>query len=124
MLKYTVVKQKIAMSSNKEVCYYPRLTKRREVGLEELADMVRNYSTYSRGDFMGLIALLEDLIPDLLMDGCNVKLGKIGTFQLHAHTKSAQTEEEVTWRNFLSVKPRCIPKFDIRLSQVNFQRVK
>ncbi len=103
--------------------YYPRITQRSVVDLDALADMVQRNSSFSRGDFKGMITLLEDLIPTLLKDGRTVKLGNLGTFQLHAHTQSASTKEGVTWRNFLSLKPKCIPRFEVRLSEVSFTRV-
>lgn len=76
--------------------YHPILNLGPVVGLEELAEMIGNKSTMSRGDILGVLAEVETTVCYMLENGHPVKLGILGTFFPSIETKSVDTPEEVT----------------------------
>ena len=58
----------------------PQMQLQAPVGFEQIAEMIQQKSTMSRGDIMGVLAELEPSISVMLENGHPVDLGLIGTF--------------------------------------------
>ena len=68
------------------------------VGFEQIAEMIQQKSTMSRGDIMGVLAELEVTTCYMLENGHPVTLGLMGTFYPAIETESALKPEDVTSR--------------------------
>lgn len=109
-VKYKVVTKKPGgAAGNHPVKYYPILTDRQGMNLRQLSDLISVRTTLTRGDVMAVIETLIESIPDLLMDGYNVKLGDFGTFSLHASAKGQDDPDKVRGRDITSVKMSFLP---------------
>lgn len=125
MLKYIIVKQGNPFNENDEEMYYPRLTGRNNYDIDDVADLISRQSSLSKGDVVATLIALEDVIPQALISGHKVSLGKLGSFSLQAGASTSPEEAQVSWRNFrkLSTRFSSGEALKIRLSDVHFQRV-
>ena len=125
MLRYKIIEQRNALDKDKKVMYYPRLTNRRKYDIYDLAEEISLRCTLNRADVIATLVSLEEVLPEFLRNGRTVDLGRLGTFSIQAHTRSALHREEVTWRNFLNLKAKFRPgkALKINLFDVNFKRV-
>ena len=105
--------------------YFPRLTNRTKYNLHDVADMISRRSTLNKADIVATLVSLEEVIPEFLQGGGIVDLGYLGTFSIQANVGTSATEEEVSWRNFKSVKAKFRPgkALKINLTDVHFKRV-
>ncbi len=124
MLKYKIVKQRNALSDTKEEMYYPRLTERIKRNLDDVAEMISDQSSLSKGDVLSTLMSLEGIIPKLLRSGNQVELGDLGTFSLHAKGNSSSTKSEVSWRSFQKIitRFRAGKALEISLAEVHFSK--
>ena len=125
MLYYTIIKQQNTLGEGKEDMYYPRLTGRQQITLEDIAEIISERSSLTRTDITATLVSLEDIIPEMLIRGYTVKLGDLGTFSLHAKVETSPERSLVTWRSFKKMITRFRPgkALKIRLSDVKFKRV-
>ncbi|MCW0482230.1 HU family DNA-binding protein [Gaoshiqia sediminis] len=94
-VKYRLVKQATpGVKGGGHYKYYARACDRRKITLDELADMLEKRSSLSRGDIIGTLVGMIDLIPDLLLNNHTIELGQLGTFSLNL--KSHASEEPRT----------------------------
>lgn len=125
-ISYKVVsKRPGGIAGENSAKYYPSLTNRRKVDLNEISDLITARSTFSRGDVIGVMRSLIDLIPDLLQDGRNVRLDGFGTFSLHASSKGKEDPQKVTSRDITGLKMAFLPDKRIKqkLTQTKFTKV-
>jgi predicted histone-like DNA-binding protein len=107
---YKVVSKKPGLSSpDSPTKYYPVLTGRRQSDIRDVCRILSESSTVTAGDIRGVLEGLIKLIPDLLMEGCTVKLDGFGTFSLHASAKGKESREKVTSRDITGVKMSFLP---------------
>lgn len=97
-IKFFKYKRKVNINGVTVDKYHPILHLGVEVGFEELAEMVSNKSTMSRGDILGVLAEIETAAWYMLENGHTVKLGLFGSFMPAIETKSVDSPEDVTSR--------------------------
>ena len=124
MLKYKIVKQRNTLGEGKEEIYYPRLTGRRNYGLDHVAKIIGLRSTVTRIDIAAILAAFEELIPELLKEGSSVKLGELGTFSIHARATASSDKSKVSARNFkeVNIRFKAGKALKLKLSQVKFRK--
>lgn len=124
MLKYKVVKQRNALDQNREEMYYVTLTRSTKFDLDQVAEMITERSSLTKGDVVATLVQLETIIPKLLIDGRRVELGNLGTFSLQAQSETSKDESEISWRSFKKLTTRFRPgkALKIHLSEVNFRQ--
>lgn len=124
MLKYKVIKQRNALHESKEEMYYVRLTKSVKYDLDQVAETIADRSALTKADVVATLVSLENLIPKLLIDGCRVELGNLGTFSLQAESESSKDESKISWRSFKKLTTRFRPgkALKIHLSSVKFRQ--
>ena len=125
MLRYKIIKQRNALDKDKSEMFYPRLTGRQHYELNDVAKMISERSSLTKGDIVATLVSLEEIIPKLLISGHTVKLGELGTFSLHAKTSTSPDESQVTWRSFndLITRFRAGKALKILLSDVSFRKM-
>jgi predicted histone-like DNA-binding protein len=83
--------------------YYATVATRGTTDLDGLADLVSKFSSLSKGDVHSVLLNLLDAIPNELLDGKVVKLGKLGSLSLNVDSEGVATAEEVTGDRVKSV---------------------
>lgn len=115
------------MAGERPTRYYPALTNRRTQDLRDICETISGRSSLTNGDVMAVVVSLMELVPDLLLDGYNVRLDGFGIFSLHASGKGKDTPEEVTFRDITGVKMAFLPDKHIKRRlrhQTKFSKVK
>lgn len=127
-VKYKVVSKRPGAIAGKKIAprYYPVLTERRLVELRELCEEIALRSSYSTGDVVGIVESLISMIPHYLQQGCTVKLGEFGSFNLHASSDGKVNPEDVTSRDISKVKMTFLPSKLVKrqLALTKFTKVK
>ncbi|UXP33475.1 hypothetical protein N6H18_05850 [Reichenbachiella agarivorans] len=125
-IKYKVVSKRPAgIAGVNDPRYYPILTNRKVSDLDDVCRMISKRSTFNEADVIGVIHSLIDLIPELVMDGRNVKLDGLGIFSVHASAVGKQTPEEVSARDISKLKLAFLPSKKIKneLIKAEFKKV-
>jgi len=94
--------------------YYPVLTDREPVNLEQLCNRITQRSTFTKPDVVGVIQSLIDLLPELLLDGKNIKIDGFGTFSIHASATGKQNPNEVSAEDISRLKLAFLPDKKIK----------
>jgi predicted histone-like DNA-binding protein len=126
-IPYKVVSKKPGgMAGENTPRYYPMLTNRRSADLRAICETISQRSTFNRADVVGVVQSLIELVPELLLDGYNVKLDGLGVFSLHASGVGQELPEQVTKRDITSVKMTFLPTKAIKaeLKLAKFEKVK
>ena len=89
--------------NREEKKYYASVATRGTIDLDGLSDLVCKFSSLSKGDVYSVLINLLDAIPDELLDGKVVKLGKLGSLSLNVDSEGVATAEEVTGDRVKSV---------------------
>ncbi|MFA5330450.1 MAG: hypothetical protein WC384_21840 [Prolixibacteraceae bacterium] len=84
--------------------YYPRVTNRNKIDLEELSAIISEKCTLHGADIHATLIALVAEIPRLLINNYIIELGSLGLFSLHISGEPADTPEEVTSAKIKSVK--------------------
>lgn len=124
-ISYKVASKKPrGVAGEQPVKYYPVLTDRGIADSRYIMEIISSRTSFSRGDVMGMIQCLVELIPELLMDGKNVRLDGLGTFSVHAKSKGRETAEAVTLRDIDQLKVSFLPDKQIKKELKNTRFVK
>lgn len=124
-LKFKVVSKKTGAINREDVSkYYPALTGRQAVDLNEVCVHIAQRSTFSRADVGGVVHAFIELLPELLLAGNNVKLDGFGTFSLHASGTGKDTPEEVSAKDITKLKMAFLPDKRIKrkLGKAEFKK--
>ena len=97
-IKYFKFKRKITKNSISEDKYMPKMQLEIPIGFEQIAEMIEQKSTMSRGDVLGVLAEVETTACYMLENGHPVTLGIFGTYTPSIETKSVDSPEKVTSR--------------------------
>ena len=116
--KYSVVARKNPGDPNSPYKYYPQPQSSGESGFKALARKIQKNTGQSYADVIGVLAALEDVLPEEIKNGLIVRLGDIGSLYASYKTVAADTPEEVTAKNIEEVRVRFRPDKDF-LEQVN-----
>ena len=109
-VSYKVVsKRPGGMAGQNAPKYYPVLTNRRVADLHEICDIISDRSTFSHSDVAGVVEAFVRLVPELLQDGYNVRLGDMGTFMLHASATGKDAPEKVSQKDITGLKMGFLP---------------
>ena len=95
-IRYFKYKRKITKDSVSEYKYMPQMQLQAPVGFEQIAEMIQQKSTMSRGDIMGVLAELEVTTCYMLENGHPVTLGVLGTFYPYIEATTVDDAESVT----------------------------
>lgn len=106
--------------------YYPILTGRETVDLKAICNSISKRSTFSTADVMGVVQSFIELVPEILLEGNNVKMDGFGTFSVHASGKGKGQPEEVSARDISKLKVSFLPDKQIKkkLSEAAFVKAK
>lgn len=124
-VRYFKYKRKITKDSVSEYKYMPQMQLQAPVGFEQIAEMIQQKSTMSRGDIMGVLAELEPSISVMLENGHPVDLGLIGTFIPGIEVVSVDNPHDVSHRLIKRFKVLFRPSlyFKNRFKHVNYELV-
>jgi predicted histone-like DNA-binding protein len=101
-VQYKLVKQATpGIKGGGDYKYYVRACDRRKTSLYEVAGILAQRSSLSRGDIVGTLTGLVDLIPQLLLDNQTVELDNLGIFSLNLKSKP---EDEPRTDSFRQIK--------------------
>ena len=117
-LKFSVVAKKNPSDPNSPFRYYPQPISSGESGFKNLARKIQRNTGQNYPDVIGVLAALEDILPEEIKNGRIIRLGDIGSFYPGYRTSPSDTPEEVTSRNIEQVKIKFRPDRDF-LEQVN-----
>ena len=124
-IKYKVVSKKPGgLAGENAPKYYPVLTGRETADLEYVCERISERSTFSGADVVGVVQSFIELVPELLMNGKNVKLDGFGTFSVHASGTGRDSPEEVTSRDITKLKLSFLPDKRIKRKLSNAEFVK
>lgn len=82
--------------NREEKKFYASVATRGTIDLDGLATLVSKFSSLSKGDVHSVLLNLLEAIPNELLDGKVVKLGKLGSMSLNVDSEGVATAEEVT----------------------------
>ena len=124
-IKYFKYKRKVFSNGEVKEKFMPQMQVEAPVGFEQIAEMIQQKSTMSRGDIMGVLAELEPSIYVMLENGHPVDLGLIGTFIPGIEVVSVDKPEDVTHRLIKRFKVLFKPSlyFKNRFKHVNYELV-
>ena len=124
-IKYFKYKRKVFSNGEVKEKFMPQMQVEAPVGFEQIAEMIQQKSTMSRGDIMGVLAELEPSISVMLENCHPVDLGLIGTFIPGIEVVSVDKPEDVTHRLIKRFKVLFKPSlyFKNRFKHVNYELV-
>lgn len=104
--------------------YYYRVITNDTVDITALANIIAKRCTVQRADCEATIVAFCQVIRELLLQSCSVKLNKIGTFRLTCQSGAAPKAEEVDAKLIKKIRTRYLPdvgiKYWLNPSRVNF----
>lgn len=126
-LKYKIMRSlKQTGTGEKKPFWYPQLTGSQKMNLEEVAEILASRTTASRADVHLVVTGLTELIPELLLRGNTVHLGKLGSFRLRAKATPVEEPHKVTSRHIRELRAAFIPApaMKKKLKDARFEKVK
>lgn len=117
-LKYSVVARKNPSDPNGPFRYYPQPRSSGESGFKSLAKKIQRNTGQNYADVVGVLAALEDILPEELKAGLIVRFGSVGSFYTTYKTTPEDSPEKVSGKNIEEVRIRFRPDRDL-LEQVN-----
>lgn len=129
MISLQITKQNnIAPSGpGQEPAYYYRVLINDTVTIADLASTIAKRCTVQRADCEACIVAFCQVIRELLLQSCSVKLNKIGTFRLSCQAMGVPKAEDVKSLNIKKLRTLYLPdtgiKYWLALSRVNFKVV-
>ena len=104
--KYSVVARKNPSDPESAFKYYPHPLSSGQSGFKALAKKIQKYTGQSFADVTGVLAALEDILPEEIKAGLIIRLGGIGSFYPSYKTTGEDTPEAVSSRNIEKVSIR------------------
>ena len=106
--------------------FYPSIQSSGRLTTRELAEMAAERSTLSTMDMMAAIEGFLAIIPQQLAKGNIVELGDFGSYWLKTTSDGAETPDEVSASQIVSILPRFNPgkKFKDVLKTIEYVRGK
>jgi predicted histone-like DNA-binding protein len=126
-VQYKVIKQATpGVKGGGDYKYYPRITNRRTVKMQELCKLIGRASTFSSGDVMGVLHAFIDQIPMLLKDNNSIDLEGLGIISLHVNSDGSDEEKDVSSRNIKDVKIAFRPSKGLKkeVADTKFEKAK
>ena len=118
VLLYSVVARKNPRDPQSDFKYYPQPVSSGESGFKSLAKKIQKNTGQNYPDVVGVLAALEDILPDELKNGLIVRLGSLGSFYTTYKTIPSDTPEDVNEKSIEEVRIRFRPDRDL-LEDVN-----
>ena len=120
------VKRPKGLPVEQEEAYYPVITDREVINLNQVCELIGKRSSMSRADVKGVVHALIDLIPELLLQGRSVRLDELGMFIVHASGQGKPTAAAVTSKDIKALKMVFRPSKEIKmeLKKAKFTKVK
>ena len=114
------------MAGENKAKYYPALTDRRTVDLRYISNIAQARSSMHSIDVYMAAEMLLSIIPELLQDGCNVKLGELGTYSMSVKAEGMDDPQKVTSKNIKEVRINFRPGSSVkhRLQKTTFEKTK
>lgn len=117
-LSYSVIARKNPSDPTSEFRYYPQPVSNGESDFKSLAKKIQKNTGQNYADVIGVLAALEDILPDELRDGLIVRLGSLGSLYTSYKTTASDTPEDVNDKNIKEVRIRFRPDRDL-LEELN-----
>lgn len=125
-VEYRVVPKKPPGGDDSEIKYYPNITNRKVVDLRFIAKMMDDKTSLHSADVYRIAEMFFSVIPELLQQGHNVKLGDFGTFSLSIKASGMDDPKKVTSKNIKEVRMNFMPGKLIKqtLNNTEFEKIK
>ena len=125
-VQYRVVPKKPPGGDDSKIKYYPALTNRRPVDLRYISKRISAQSSLNSVDIFRIAEAFFNVIPEILQEGHNVKLGDLGTFSLSLKAGGMADPKKVTRDNINEVRMNFVPGKLIkeRLRETEFDKIK
>lgn len=117
-LKYSIIARKNPRDASAPEKYYPQSQSSGISDFKSLARRIQKHTGQSYADVTGVLAALEDVLPEELLAGKIVRLGSLGSFYTTYKTLASDAPENVTANNILEARIRYRPDRSL-LSEVN-----
>ncbi len=106
--------------NREEKKFYAAVASRDVIELDDLAEIITHYSSLSKGDIYSVLVNLVETVPNQLLDGKVVRLGKLGSMLLNVKSIGMDTAEEVTGDTVKSVHIVYRPTAEVKHDLENF----
>ena len=114
-IKYKLIRQNVpGEKGTGNYNYCVRACERNKVDLNEVARIITERSSFSRGDVVGVLTGLVDLIPELLLENKSIELGELGIFSLYLKSDTTKVPRVDSYRLIKSVKMQFRPGVKIK----------
>ena len=117
-LKYSIIARKNPRDSQAPEKHYPLSQSSGVADFKSLARRIQKYTGQSYADVTGVLAALEDVLPDELLAGKIVRLGSLGSLYTTFKTTPGDAPEDVNANNISEVRIRFRPDRTL-LTEVN-----
>ncbi|NJN25812.1 MAG: hypothetical protein HC819_07515 [Cyclobacteriaceae bacterium] len=117
-IKFSVSARKNPRDPNSDYKYYPQPQSSGESDFKSLARKIQRNTGQNYPDVVGVLAALEDILPEELQQGLIVRFGALGSFYTTFKTTPSDTPEAVSSKNIEELRIRFRPDADL-LSRVN-----
>ncbi len=117
-MKYSIVARKNPRDNTAPQKYYPQAQSAGVADFKSIARRIQKNTGQSYADVTGVLAALEDALPEELLAGKIVRLGSLGSFYTTYKTVPGDAPEDVNATNILETRIRYRPDRSL-LSEVN-----
>ncbi|GEM_PF-1918292 len=123
-VKYKIVNRVDPGDTNLPAKFYPLLTKTETVDLDQMVDLITDYSTVNPPDVLAVLESFFRLVPRQLLQGRRVEFGSMGSFYLSASAEGSDTKMDVDESKIRNVKIRFLPskKMKSKVKDISFER--
>ena len=124
-VKYNIIQRGNPRDLSAPKKYYAVTQSVDEVTLEDLSKQIADISTVSSIDTLAVLESLLHVMPDHLLNGSLVRLGKSGTFRLTLDSEGTDTEAEFNSSKIKKVNLRFRPGKQISdaLKTADYQKI-
>ena len=107
MIRYVIRSMKNPRSG--QVKLYPQIAPTVPVLRKQVIQRIEKTCTLTSSDIKACLDALEDVVVDLLTQGCTVRLGDLGSFRPTIACKGMDKAEDLTVRNIKRVRVQFTP---------------
>ena len=118
------IKTKKSGVGDKTSKYYAVPVWKKEIGTEELSNIISERCTLTEADVLAVLVALSGVMEEYLHDGHSVRLDRIGRFRLSVTSDGKDTSEQITSKQ-VRVNKICFmadKRLKRRLGEVQFKK--
>jgi len=102
-----------------KVRYIARPSKRQQIDIDRISQMISERSAYSKPDVVGMLHMFAELVPELLKDNYTVHLKPLGVYSLSFKSKSVENPENISFRSVTEVRMQFRPDPEVKRMLMN-----